>query len=484
MKMQVFIEENIKKSILLIGNLFFKEKESIYLVGGAFRDIILKISPEDLDFTTSASPERIRKIVRPEAEYVYDKSRAKGYGTQGIRLKSGLEIEITPHRHAVAPEFETSEVVAGKDDSSGIRPVTLAEDLSSRDFTINAMAMDVWPERFGETFDPYGGMKDLEARRLRTPAQPMRTFEDDPLRVLRAARFAAKFGLEPDESLLSAISRVVNETGWLDRVAPERVRVEIEKMLLQDRPSRGFALMAEWGLLCVWMPELEKLAKLEPEPGTHHKNVFAHSLDVLDRAAELGPESAPFRFAALLHDVAKSSTRQSTGEGYNFHDHEKVGAETAIEICRRLRFSNDDTEHVADLVGKHHRVSAYTPEWTDSAVRRAVHDLGARYDEIIVLSRADISTSIPEKRAAALARVDEFLSRVNKIELAAVLDPNPPIDGNEIMALLGIERGAAGGGPMVGKAVKFLKDKIVSGELDPADAETAREMVLKRDWNL
>lgn len=477
--MEIKIQNDLKNSISLIGGLFFNEKERIYLVGGALRDIILGNTPIDLDFTTSAGPDRIKKIVRPAADHVYDKSRAKGYGTQGIRLKNGLEIEITPYRRVAAPELPA----AGPGAEADGGPITLEEDLASRDFTINAVAMDVCPDRFGEIVDPSGGLEDLKAGRLRTPAPPMRTFEDDPLRALRAARFAAQFGLTPDADLVDAVKKVVRETGRLGRVSPERVRIELEKMLLQREPSRGLIIMEEWGLLSVWLPELERLARFEPAPGSHHKNLFSHTLAVLDAAAELGPPSAPFRFAALLHDIAKPETRRLTDGDYTFYDHEKIGAETASEICGRLKFSNDDTEHVADLVGKHHRLSAYAPDWTDSAVRRALHDLGARYGEIVALSRADITTSSPEKREAALGRVGDFLARVEKLELEAVLNPAPPIDGNEVMELLGIKPGAAGGGPEVGRAVNFLKEKIVSGELAPGDAESARRLVLERAWN-
>lgn len=507
--MEIKIQNDLKNSISLIGGLFFNEKERIYLVGGALRDIILGNTPIDLDFTTSAGPDRIKKIVRPAADHVYDKSRTKGYGTQGIRLKNGLEIEITPYRRVAAPELPAagpgaeaappsslggekhvlSEVQAPPNKFGGATqeadggPITLEEDLASRDFTINAVAMDVCPDRFGEIVDPSGGLEDLKTGRLRTPAPPMRTFEDDPLRALRAARFSAQFGLTPDADLVDAVKKVVRETGRLSRVAPERVRIELEKMLAQEKPSRGLILMEEWGLLGVWLPELERLARFEPAPGAHHKNLFSHTLAVLDAAAELGPPSAPFRFAALLHDIAKPETRRLTDGDYTFYDHEKIGAETALEICGRLKFSNDDTEHVADLVRKHHRLSAYAPDWTDSAVRRALHDLGARYAEIVALSRADITTSLPDKREAALGRVGDFLARVEKLELEAVLNPAPPIDGNEVMELLGIKPGAAGGGPEVGRAVNFLKEKIVSGELAPGDAESARRLVLERAWN-
>ncbi len=473
---RITIPDGLKTMLTAVGAPFGESGERIYLVGGAVRDIILGLEPCDLDFATSASPARIRKLVRSAAKSVYEKSRAKGYGTHGVILKDGTEVEITPFRRVAAPDTPA----AGK---AAPAPVSLEEDLESRDFTVNAVAMDVSPCGFGVLRDPCGGAADLERRSLRTPRRPEETFADDPLRVLRAVRFTVQYGLEPEAALVEAVRGISADPAPLARVATERVRDEIEKMLLLDTPSRGFALMHGWGLMDYWLPEVAALARTAPENGAHHKDLFAHTLEVLDRAAVLGPREASFRLAALLHDSGKPAARTLTGDAYSFHGHEKIGAKVASEACYRLRFSNEDAEAVADIVLKHHRLSAYTREWTDSAVRRALHDLGGRYESILALTRADLTTSLAERREAAQARLDDFLNRVAGFEIENVLNPKPPIDGHEIMGLLGISAGATGGGPDVGRAVEFLKDLIVAGELDPGDAETARKLVAARAWN-
>ncbi|MFA6448541.1 MAG: HD domain-containing protein [bacterium] len=472
--MGIIIAQSLKNTLLQLGDLFIKDNKRIYLIGGAIRDLNLNIELNDLDFATSADPAQIRKIVRPASKGVYDKSPAKGYGTQGVLLKNGVEVEITPFRRVAAPEIEAS---PGQDAS-----VTLDEDLASRDFTINAIAMDIAPDRFGEIYDPCGGVEDLNRKLLRTPRAAPATFEDDPLRILRAVRFITQFRLEPDPEIPIAVKKILAESKRLPLVALERVREEIVKMLLLDQPSRGFLLMREWGLLEYWLPEVAALAALEPEPGTHHKDVFAHTMNTLDRASELGPREAPFLLAALLHDVGKPAARRLEPGGYTFHRHENIGSEVAADVCKRLRFSNEDTERAADLTLKHHRLSSYLPEWTDSAVRRALNDLGGRYSEILALSRADLTTSLPEKRAAAEARIDDFLSRVAGFDREVVLNPRSPIDGHEVMKLFGISAGATGGGRDVGRAINYLKDLIVAGELAPGDAETARRLVIERAW--
>jgi len=447
----------------LVGRLFHDAGESIYLVGGAVRDLLAGGPPQDLDFTTSAPAPKMENIVRRAAKAVYDKSQAKGYGTRGVLLKDGTEVEITPFRRAGNP--------------AGGEPATLEEDLRSRDFTINAVALNAWPADFGEPADPFGGIGDFNARVLRTPAPPLETFNDDPLRVLRAARFTAKYSMAPAAGLADAITAAVREHGWQARVAPERAREEIVKMLMLEPPSPAFRLLLEWGLLDCWLPEVAALDRLKPEAGADHKDHFEHTMVVLDKAAAAGPADPAFRFAALLHDIGKPAARRLENGKYSFPDHDKTGAGLAREVCGRLRWSNKDTDLVADLVLKHNRLSSYSPEWTDSAVRRALHDLGGVYREVIALSRSDISSASPEKVEQRLARVEHFLARVEALEKEAVLNPKPPLDGNEVMRLLSLKPG-----PGVGRVLDCLKEKIISGELDPRDAETAREIVLSRTW--
>ncbi len=466
MSRKIELEHYIENNIFQIGRLFADAGKDIYLVGGAVRDILTGRSPSDFDFTTSAAASEIRNIIRSVSKAVFDKSRAKGYETQGILLSNDVEIEITPFRRAIFME-----------NTRGCP--TLDEDLGSRDFTINALAVSLSPDDSGTVFDPFGGADDLENGVLRTPADPMSTFRDDPLRPLRAVRFCVSFGLDPDAGLVAAVRQTVNETDWLDRVAVERVREEVEKMLLDDAPSRYFALMRDWELLKVWLPEVDALAEMTPEPGTHHKDVFEHTLKVLDTAAATGPRDAAFRFAALLHDIGKVETRRLENGEYSFHGHEKKGAEQARVVCERMRWSNVDRDHIVSVIAKHSRVAEYSNEWTDSAVRRAVHDMGRYFDELIALARADITSSDRLKVAERLASVDRFLERVDGIEREVVLNPRPPLDGYEIMQLLGVTPG-----PVVGHVTNFLKDMIISGELESGDADTARRVILDREWNI
>lgn len=471
------IANNDTKNLLIqVGKLFFDEKERIYVVGGALRDIILNKTINDLDFVTSASPGRIRKIVKPIARNVYDKSPAKGYGTQGVILKYGLEIEITPFRKTTLKEYHTED-----SDTELISNVTLEEDLQSRDFTINAMAANITGDSFGELVDLFDGMGDLEKRRLRTPRRARETFLDDPLRVLRAARFLIEFGLSVDDEIPAAIEYIISG-GFMDRTALERIREELIKLIMQKQPSRGIRLLMEWGVMQYLLPEVVALAELEPEPGAHHKDVFEHTMNVLDNMSEYDNIDAVMLFASLLHDIGKPPVRKLEDGGYSFHEHEKKGAEFAFDICKRLRFSSEETERVVQIVRHHHRLSSYKKEWTDSAVRRVLNELGERYEEILALTRADLTTSIPEKREEADSRLDDFLKRLSGFEIEEVLNPKPPIDGNEVMRLLNITPGTSGGGKDVGSAIKYLKELVVSGDLSSDDAESARMIVTERKW--
>lgn len=456
------LDEKNRKIVAETGALFHRAGEEIYLVGGAVRDMVAGIEPRDFDFVTGASQQRIMKIMRPASSACYDKSRAKGYGTTGVALKSGGEIEITPYRIA------DGVVATGS---------SLTDDLKSRDFTINAMAMDLSSENFLKVIDPCGGVEDFSNRILSTPAPVMVSFNDDPLRILRAARFAADFELTPRADLVAAVKQIASDRNMTGRVALERVREEIFKMLMQRKPSAGFSLMMEWGLMELWLPEVSALLGMEPEEGAHHKNVYDHTLKVLDRAALEGPADPVFRFAALLHDVGKPTSRTFSDGEYSFDGHDKAGAEIAGGICERLKLSNEQTEMVTELVGKHHRIHGYNSEWTDSAIRRAIHDLGGRHEEIIALARSDVTSSMEEKVEERLAMVDEFVGRIKNIELEHVLNPRPPVSGEDVMKMLGINPG-----PEVGKVIKFLKEKIISGELAPNDEDSARKIVISREW--
>lgn len=456
-----------------LGGLFERVGESLFLVGGAVRDAVLSREKQgDLDFTTSAPAERIGRITRPAATACYDKSRAKGYGTMGVRLKAGIEVEITPFR-----------LCAGVDcaDEGQAGVVSLAQDLQGRDFTINAVAMNAAPGSFGIIEDPWGGIADLRNRVLRTPIEPEKTFFDDPLRLVRAVRFAAAFCLRIDERTLETLMRMAAERpGPLDRVAVERVRDELLRMLELAAPSAALDLLRHTGLLAVALPEVQALAGLVPEEGAHHKDVFRHSLRAVDSIRKLpGGDDPILALAALMHDIGKPAARRLEDGKYSFPEHAKIGEKLAATACKRLRLSNEQAGRVCRLALLHHRLSEYAPEWGDAAVRRALNELGADFADFLALARADLTTSNPDRLRERQAALDDFLARVDAIHDAeSVLNPRPPIDGNEIMQLLGLKSG----GRDVGRVVDYLKEQIISGALDAADAEAAREMVLSGEW--
>lgn len=458
-----------------LGEVFSRSGERIFLVGGAIRALRAgDVAGMDLDFTTSASPVKIRRVCRRLAETVYDKSGVKGYGTQGVILPGGTEIEVTPFRK-----------IAGIEAPGGDPFPELTADLLARDFTINAVAVDVAPEGWGNVVDPAGGVADMEEKILRCPADPALIIADDPLRALRAVRLAAGLSLEIEPRTRDGIKDFVGgRPGRVREIAGERVRDEIFKMLAGPAPSKAVLLMEEFGLLAVVLPEVRGLRDVEPEPGFHHKDIFEHTLGVVDRAAELRPGSHLFALAALLHDIGKPEARTMEGGACKFVDHDKIGARMAGEIAGRLRLSGDETKTLKTLVLKHHRLHQYSPEWSDAAVRRALHDLGGLYEDFLALSTADATGRDAERRAAREERLAHFLGRVEALDRELVLDPKLPLDGNEVMKLLGIgPKGRGGGGPVVGRALSGLKEKVVAGEIGPDDIEAARSFVLSREWD-
>jgi poly(A) polymerase len=465
-----------------LGRAFFDAGETLYLVGGAVRDLVLgRGAGADYDFTTSAAAARIPGIVRPLARFAYDKSPAKGYGTHGVILKNKVEVEITPYRDWAAVAMQQN---GRRGDSPVPGPAdSLDTDLFGRDFTINAMAVDISPAGFGTLVDPCGGESDLAARVLRTPVAPGRTFADDPLRPMRAVRFAAALDFTIEDRAFACIRALAAaEPSPLLRPAPERIREELFHMLELPRPSRAMLLLREAGILRLVLPEVEALAGMQPEPGAHHKDNFAHTLAVLDEiaACDAGRDDVVLRFAALVHDIGKPAARRLDDHAnYSFTDHDKIGAELADKLCVRLRFSNAHRARTVRLVRLHNRLHPFGEAWTDAAVRRAVNELGEDLDAMLAFSRADITSSDMDKMAARRAALDVFAERVQGLDRAVLLDPQPPIQGQEIMALLGLQKG----GPQVGRAVKYLKQQIVDGALDPQDADAARRIVQTREWD-
>jgi poly(A) polymerase len=416
-----------------LARLFEEAGARLYLVGGVVRDALLdRLSPAtDLDFTTDALPSVTERVLSSWAGSIW--AQGKRFGTISA-AKDGRRFEVTTHR---SDEYEAGSRKPEVDFSTAIEA-----DLSRRDFTVNAMALSL-PDL--QLVDPFGGVDDLAARRLRTPLPAELSFTDDPLRMLRAARFIAGYGLQPEPGLVEAVTRL---RGRLDIVSDERVRDELDKLLVVPDPSEGLWFLVNTGLAEEFLPELPALA-LEQDPVHRHKDVLAHTIAVVQRARP----SRIVRLAALFHDVGKPKTRSfGLGGAVSFHHHELVGARMTRDRMRALRYPVEDIEKVSKLVELHLRFHTYAMGWTDSAVRRYVRDAGDLLDDLNELTRADCTTRNPVRAKQLSRRMDELETRVAELrqseELAAI---RPDLDGREVMSHLGI-----GPGPLVGRALAHL----------------------------
>ncbi|MGY2701184.1 poly(A) polymerase [Nocardioides sp. HB32] len=443
-----------------LGRRFAAAGHELALVGGPVRDAMLGRQHNDLDLATSARPDETERLLKGWADAIWDMGRA--FGTIGCR-RGPWQVEITTYRsEAYDPSSRKPEVDFGH---------TLAGDLGRRDFTVNAMAVLV-PGR--ELEDPYGGVVDLANQVLRTPGRPEDSFSDDPLRMMRAARFAAQLGFSVDPSVVTAMTEMA---GRIEIISAERVRDELVKLVTAPYPRLGLALLVDTGLAELVLPELPAL-KLERDEHHRHKDVYEHTLTVLEQAIDLesrlpggGPDFVA-RFAALMHDVGKPRTRRFLDDGtVTFHHHDVVGAKMTRKRMKALRFSNDDTDAVSKLVELHLRFHGYgSGEWTDSAVRRYVRDAGDQLERLHILTRAD-STTRNRRKAELLQRTyDDLEERIARLseqeELASI---RPDLDGNQIMSILGI-----GPGRDVGAAYSFLLElRMDHGPMSGEDAAAA-----------
>ncbi len=420
-----------------LGERFASAGKQLYIVGGTVRDAIVgrpggldDSSDVDIDLTTDALPEEIETLVSDGSDAVWDQGRK--FGTIGVKWQ-GRRLEITTHRaEAYDPESRKPSVVFGND---------IATDLSRRDFTVNAMALKL-PSL--EMLDPFGGLEDLAAHRLRTPLAPEVSFSDDPLRMLRAARFLSGYQLEPDAALVDAVGKMAER---LKIVSAERIRDELDKLMVLPQPGAGLWFLVRTNLAAQFLPELPAL-ELEQDPIHHHKDVLAHTIAVVEKTS---PDKI-VRLAALFHDVGKPRTRSIGVDGVSFHHHDVVGARMTRERMRALRYPTPEIEAVERLVFLHLRFHTYKMGWTDSAVRRYAHDAGDLLDRLNELTRCDCTTRNAAKAQALSLRIDELERRLGEIrsreELAAI---RPEIDGVAVMELLGIPPGRA-----VGEALGFL----------------------------
>lgn len=445
---------------------FDKAGHRLYLVGGSVRDAMLGGIGHDLDFTTSASPGETHAILSDFTPSTWDIGR--DFGTIGAMKREGdkeWQIEITTFRaDAYEPGSRKPVVAFGE---------RIEEDLVRRDFTVNAMAVDVVA---GEFVDPWGGLHDLADGVLRTPAPAEVSFSDDPLRMLRAARFASRLGFRVAPEVQDAMRDMAER---ITIVSAERVQGEFTGLLLTDSPREGLDLLVRTGVAEHFVPELPAL-RLERDEHMRHKDVYAHSLTVLEQAIDLekarGHEpDIVSRLAALLHDVGKPATRRFEGSKVTFHHHDVVGAKLVSKRLKALKYSTAIVKSVAKLVELHLRFHGYgEATWSDSAVRRYVRDAGDELERLHILTRADCTTRNRNKATRLRRNYEELEWRIDELaaqeEIKAI---RPDLDGSQIMEILGIAPG-----PQVGKAYKFLLDHRM--EHGPATQEEAKALLL--DW--
>jgi len=450
-------------SVARLADAFQAAGFELALVGGPVRDALLGRVVHDLDLTTDARPDDILRIVGPVADAVWDVGRQ--YGTIGARFGDDT-VEITTYRSdsydgtTRKPEVEFGDSLEG--------------DLLRRDFTVNALALRLPEVRL---VDPSGGVEDLIAGTITTPSTPQISFGDDPLRMMRAARFTAQLGFTVDAETREAMTAMADR---IEIVSAERVRDELSKLLLADEPRAGLELLVETGLADHVLPEIPAL-RLEADEHHHHKDVYQHSLTVLEQAIgyekERHPGEAPdliLRLAAILHDIGKPATRRfEPGGAVSFHHHDIVGAKLAKKRLTALRFDRATIDAVARLIELHLRFFGYTDgHWTDSAVRRYVRDAGPELDRLHILTRADVTTRNRRKADRLGFAYDDLEARIRELQEQEELDAvRPDLNGEQVMSILGLRPGRE-----VGQAMRFLLElRLDEGPL--GEEEAARRLL-------
>ncbi len=440
-----------------LGELFARAGYQLYLVGGYVRDLVLGLTGEsDVDLATDAAPAETTRVLRGWAERQY--LVGVRFGTVGA-LKGARKFEITTFRQDVyAAEHRKPAVTFAKD---------LETDLSRRDFTINSMAIRL---PAGEFVDPFGGVKALAAKTLDTPLDPELSFGDDPLRMLRAARFVSQLDVVPAPRVVEAIEQMRER---LSIVSAERIAEELNKLLVGDQVVKGLELLVRTGLSDEFLPELSAL-RLEQDPVHRHKDVLAHTMAVVERCEPI----QELRLAALLHDIGKPATRQITPDGVQFHHHEVVGARMAESRMRELRYPSAVIDRVRQLVELHLRFHGYGEGWSDSAVRRYVRDAGPLLDWLNQLTRADCTTRNKDRAAQFAQLQDELEERIAQLAQQENLDAmRPPLDGVQVMERLGLEPG-----PGVGRALEYLMEvRLERGPIDEEEAYALLEAWAKQE---
>ncbi len=451
--------ESFPADLFDLAQLFADEGEELALVGGPVRDAFLGVEAQDFDLTTSARPEVTERVFKKWGAKVWDVGR--DFGTLAAR-KGGLVVEVTTYRSEEYVEESRKPEVSFGD--------TLEGDLSRRDFTVNAMALRLPALAL---VDPFGGLEDLAGGVLRTPVSALQSFRDDPLRIMRAARFASQLGIDVDPDVMAAMTQ---EASRLEIVSAERIRVELEKLMVGRYPRRGLEILVHTGAVDWVIPELALLQETVDEHG-RHKDIYEHTLTVLEQAIDLesgpdGPVPGPdfvLRFAALMHDIGKPQTRRFEGRKVTFHHHEVVGARITEKRMNKLRFDKATTRAVTNLVAGHLRFHGYGEQnWSDAAVRRYVVDAGDQLERLHRLTKADITTQNRRKAEFLRAAYEDLEERIAALQEQEELDSlRPELDGKQIMELLGL-----GPSPQVGKAYQFLLDlRMEEGLVGRQEAE-------------
>lgn len=432
----------------------------IFAVGGFVRDGLLRKSVKDIDFVLIGDAQlfagKLQETLKVRNLVSYPR-----FGT--FMLEYGeYKLEFVNAR---------DESYASDSRKPRTRKADLLSDLSRRDFTVNTLAMVLSEDKFGEIIDVFDGQKDLKAGILRTPLAPAATFSDDPLRMMRAIRFAATYHFTIESKTWAGLCEAAPR---LPVVSTERIVDEFNKILLSDQPSSGMLMLEDAGLLRQFLPEFSELKGVDQRQDFHHKDVFYHTLEVLDNTAR-SSRNAGLRLAALFHDIAKPATKRFEPKiGWTFHGHEVVGERMTRKIMRRLTYSNEMTDYVAKLVRLHLRPMALiSEEVSDSAVRRLIFLAGAELDDLMILCRADITSKNPEKVRRYLRNYDRVLVKIQEVEVRDRLrNFQPPVDGLEIMAMFNLRPG-----PLVGKIKKFVEEAILDGQV-PNEHDACRQYIL------
>lgn len=463
MKVNLTQNKNLK-IFKIISQVAYDRGQSVYVVGGYVRDLLLgRKSPTDIDFVTESSgielAQAVVKSINPETKV----SVFKTYGTAMFRYEN-LELEfVGARKESYSADSRNPQVEQG----------TLEDDQKRRDFTVNAMAISLNKDNFGELIDPFNGMEDMEQKILRTPLEPVQTYSDDPLRMMRAIRFASTLGFSIEQKSLEAIEK---EAKRIEIITVERIMVEFNKIMLSEKPSVGLEIMKKTGLLDIVLPELTALEGIEEVEGQKHKDNFWHTLEVVDNISK-NTDNLWLRWAALLHDVGKAPTKKYVkGTGWTFHGHEFLGSKMVKTIFQRLKLPlGKDMKYVQKMVKLSSRpIALISDDVSDSALRRMLFDAGEDLEDLFTLCKADITTKNSYKQEKFKKNFEYVAKKIKEVEEKDhVRNFQPPITGEEIMQMFNMKPGRE-----IGILKERVKEAVLEGEI-PNEHEAAKELVMQ-----